>query len=1473
MKTSWIATLFQIAVVFAGRSTSDEPRLVEVHEIPAFHAYNSAVSIEASNPHGALDFYRRALEIKPDLEDALLNIGSLYDRIGDIESAMLSYERLLNLPSTSGHFRASACNNIGHLRHKIAGKDVLNLKESVDWYERALTYDESHVDSRYNLGKVLQDLGEDEKAKEVYLALLEIDPGHPEARLNLSNYFFKLQDYYNAAVHQKMVGYSEKASTATRLGALNNLGHLYRDSNNHDQAEQSFMDAFILSGNTSSYSLTNLYIARRTLNKWEGAEDLIDEILRLGGEVMEQRTILRQGNVLKTNVQKVRLSEEQLATSHLATGTHELLRIKRDSPESNATILTHHPNLCCASLRFASLRFASLRSSQQSLQSPPLMPYDSLLLSATSPSHRLLIASMACAPYESVQRLNKLNEDLAVSNKITVSYLSYDFRDHPMGHLTRALVLGHDKDGFRTVLLSYGVNDGSIHRRSFETADRFIEANVPLPGGGTSVNPLNSARQLHLEDVDIAVDLMSHTRGAIALIAALKPASILVNYLGFPGTSGGAHYDYAVVDKVVAPPEAATAAWSEKLIVLPHTYQANEYDVSAGLCDGGSGEFCKRARKLLKGDTAHFAVCNFNNIDKVTTTSFDVWMNILRSNSNAKLYMLRPKDPAGSVIVDNLILEAAARGVERSRVVFMERAEHKDHVDRIGGCDAMVDTLVYGAHTTASDFLWAGVPIFNMHGYGAEGLGGGMSGGMASRVASSFLSNLIKSEGHRSVKALEEEVHRLLASPEGTHVLGAMRKNIAKSLLWRPHFDNKLITKNIEKGYEIAVELRKAGLENMNIVINPHTSENDSLGLYAQASSLATKALDEAMREGKDSEHYQTALKITERLVVSFGDETGDVHHLRGLAYQGIDMQSAIRHVRKAVEMSHEDVSFRYNLGSLLSQIGEGEGAMREYIKVLRLDFEAHMMKDLGKLVISLPTVDKQQAFDNVCGVNEIMTDLCGLVNGNTDLEGVKIGGLTDEMRTSISRFFLRRAQQVFDTRKLHASRLLQVAVKINPEDGRVRLKLGAAREDLGDGEGAWRESVRAVNSIHAVERSPSPFKPPSGRPVVAIYCNEYGQTWWPHWSYSSHKRGGLGGSEESALFLAREVANMGYTVVIYNDIIEEEEGKDPENDHVYWTHWKKYNLDDPPDIFVAWRYHLSLAVAGVGENRERKPRKTFLWLQDAVSTVGYTREMCEAIDNIFVLSTFHSRILPSYCSHKVTPNGIDVGNYFMSGGDGDGTNDSGVMSYGSAPNRGLELLLSVWGKIHRRLVEGGTFGEGGPTLNVYYGFSSSFMKFGRSGQMGITEQEFEAWVGAVKEKMKSLPGVNYVGMVPHDKLTREYAASGFILYPTKYPETGCVTLMKAMSAGAIPVTSRYRDSTLPELTGDYDLGPEGGLWDDMTDEEMIEWRRQYVDKVVEAVERGRRGELHQMRSEMKESSRARFSWRGVATLWVEEFA
>ena len=197
------------------------------------------------------------------------------------------------------------------------------------------------------------------------------------------------------------------------------------------------------------------------------------------------------------------------------------------------------------------------------------------------------------------------------------------------------------------------------------------------------------------------------------------------------------------------------------------------------------------------------------------------------------------------------------------------------------------------------------------------------------------------------------------------------------------------------------------------------------------------------------------------------------------------------------------------------------------------------------------------------------------------------------------------------------------------------------------------------------------------------------------------------------------------------------------------------------------------------------------------------------------MLSDFHGRLLPhNECREKVkvTPNGIDVERYFKEDGLGDGANDVGTFVYGSSPGRGLELLLVCWERIWERirLRTGGQEAK----LKIYYGFSDSFVRHGR---MTRGAEVFDRWLIHMKGMLGALEGkgVEYVGMVDHETLTVGYADAGFVLYPTTYPETGCVTLMKAMASGAVPITSKFKQSTLPELTGGWDKGVDLDMFDE----------------------------------------------------------
>ena len=361
---------------------------------------------------------------------------------------------------------------------------------------------------------------------------------------------------------------------------------------------------------------------------------------------------------------------------------------------------------------------------------------------------------------------------------------------------------------------------------------------------------------------------------------------------------------------------------------------------------------------------------------------------------------------------------------------------------------------------------------------------------------------------------------------------------------------------------------------------------------------------------------------------------------------------------------------------------------------------------------------------------------------------------------------------------------------------------------------------------------------------VVVLYCDEYGQTWWPNWGPSSMDNGGAGGSEEAVIFISAELVKLGYHVEVYGEPLELEWGLHSTTG-VWWLPLQSYDesnfLHDnergvptaalhsvpAPDIFVAWRYHISM-FAGDAKQSQR-----YLWLQDISSRFiqQYTNTFLSSLDGLFVLSHFHAlNGLPKAAVPitTITPNGLEA-SYFVNG-----PNHNHKFMYASAPNRGLRQVLLAWPSIRKHIPHA--------VLTVYYGFSTSFVKYGRS-----TMPNFDTWYNEMQTMLQQ-PGVVYVGMVDHTTLAQAYAEHGFYLYPTSFPETGCVALMKALALGAIPITSRHPHSTLPELTTEWDLGPVGRATGDIASDSV--WFDAWVTSVIEAATM-EKGKIEQHRKSM----------------------
>ena len=224
-----------------------------------------------------------------------------------------------------------------------------------------------------------------------------------------------------------------------------------------------------------------------------------------------------------------------------------------------------------------------------------------------------------------------------------------------------------------------------------------------------------AAKRIKADRIDILVELKGYTKGARTGISARRPAPVQVSFVGFPGTMGASFIDYVIADPFVVPMDQQLF-YSEKIVHLPDCYQPNDTKRLI------SNITPTRAECGLPEQS--FVFCSFNNTYKITPEFFDIWMRVLTAIPGSVLWLLDAND----LVKDNLRGEAVKRGIDAQRLVFAPRQPSPEHLARHRLADLFLDTLPYNAHTTASDALWAGLPVLTCAG-----------GTFAGRVAGSLL--------------------------------------------------------------------------------------------------------------------------------------------------------------------------------------------------------------------------------------------------------------------------------------------------------------------------------------------------------------------------------------------------------------------------------------------------------------------------------------------------------------------------------------------------------------------------------------------------------------------------------------------------------------------------------------------------------------------------------------------------------------
>jgi predicted O-linked N-acetylglucosamine transferase (SPINDLY family) len=362
--------------------------------------------------------------------------------------------------------------------------------------------------------------------------------------------------------------------------------------------------------------------------------------------------------------------------------------------------------------------------------------------------------------------------------RLRVAYLSSDFHAHATAYLTAGLFEHHDRRQFECHALSYGKCPADDMRARIEKAFEHFE-NVDHLG------TLQIAERIRELEIDILVDLKGYTGGSRIEVLSHRPAPVQVHYLGYPGTLGAPFVDYLIADHEVVP-VADASYYTEQIVRLPHTYQATD---DRRAVDGGA--WTRGSAGLPAGGLVFAA---FHQIFKLNPAVFDVWMRLLHRVPDSTLWLLTQDVDTQR----NLTAEATARGIRPNRLVFAPRTSQAGHLARLKLADLLLDTWPYNAHTTASDALWAGVPMVALRGRS-----------FAARVSSSILQAAGLSD---LVAASLEDYERLLLGLCGAPGrLEALRQRIAATVRESPLFDTAGFTRALEECYRRMAVRYRAG--------------------------------------------------------------------------------------------------------------------------------------------------------------------------------------------------------------------------------------------------------------------------------------------------------------------------------------------------------------------------------------------------------------------------------------------------------------------------------------------------------------------------------------------------------------------------------------------------------------------------------------------------------------------------------------
>jgi predicted O-linked N-acetylglucosamine transferase (SPINDLY family) len=713
-----------------------------------------ASALKLSKFESALEFLNNAIALDPTDAQSYINKGIVFHKLNAPQSSLNQYNAAISI---NPHLSSAYFNRAYALLETEASENRAFAQKN---YLLAICISPGDENSYINLGNLLKDKLEYATSLKMFDRALNIRPHQAVAYFNRGTTFLCARLFEQAVRDLKQ----STALDPLSYGTWNNLGNAYKEISNFDLALNSYTKALKLA------------------NK----KEIADTIYNIG---IVQHELELYSEAFKSFTQSLELNPVKPSALNARAITCKHLELYQEAISDFKKLLWIDPkyeyaigNLIHTQMHLAdwtswdlyvdnnepySLKNQVFASEKVSHPFPVMALYDDPAL------HFKASSTWSQDKHSTPSDFDEPKFKKRIKQRIRIAYLSADFHNHATSYLMAELYERHNLKKFEIYALSFGPTTGDhMQKRIKASVEHFVDVK--------DLSSRDIANYCRLKEIDIAVDLKGYTQQSRFNIFVHRCAPIQISYLGYPGTSASSCIDYLIADRICIS-EKFLRFFSEKIIFLPNSYQVNDTKRLINISKGS-----RSTHGLPQND---FVFCCFNNTYKITPPLFKIWMEILKEVDKSVLWLLSDED----LVINNLKSQASGLGVDPNRLIFCSKAPLEEHLARHTHADLFLDTSPYNAHTTASDSLWAGLPVLTHCG-----------NSFASRVAASLLNAVDLAELIAYSK--EHYKNKAVELGKNTKKMSRLKSKLILNKDNSPLFDIASFTKNLEAAYVIAFE-------------------------------------------------------------------------------------------------------------------------------------------------------------------------------------------------------------------------------------------------------------------------------------------------------------------------------------------------------------------------------------------------------------------------------------------------------------------------------------------------------------------------------------------------------------------------------------------------------------------------------------------------------------------------------------------